>query len=228
MDQKIEEAKRQADEAAETKAVTRADVVKMMVQGMGIVIYPDKKLRLVCEKVKDDEFDDNLKMLAEALATVMRGHKGIGISAPQVGIPLQLLIVNLTGKPEDNIAVANPRVIEASEERAEQYEGCLSFPNVKVKVDRPVRVTIEAESFEGKTIKLELKGLGARVVQHEMDHLEGVLLIDHETKIRRDIIARKMKKLKARLLKRNGHAKPKKSTKANKPKKKKRKAKSRS
>jgi peptide deformylase len=195
MDQAIKAAAEKAVDAKEGEKTSREDVVKMMIKGMGVHLYPDAALRTVCETVKPDEFDDSLKMFVEAMSTVMLQHRGIGISAPQVGVNIRVLVVNLTRKNEDNIAIINPRIVEASEEMVEAKEGCLSFPGVEVKVKRPATITIEAESFEGKTITLDLKGLGARVVQHEMDHLDGKLLIDNVTGLKRDMIVRKMKKI---------------------------------
>lgn len=196
MDQSIKEAAEKAFKAGVgEKTNSRDDVVKMMVKGMGVHLYPDKALRAVCETVKPEEFDDSLKMFVEAMSTVMLQNGGIGISAPQVGVNIRVLVVNLTRKNEDNIAIINPRVIETGEEMVTAKEGCLSFPGVEVKVTRPATVTVEAESFDGKTVTLDLKGLGARVVQHEMDHLDGKLLIDNATGIKRDMIIRKMKKI---------------------------------
>ena len=195
MQKEIDRAMAKVNAGAEGKTATRQEVVDMMIQGMQVLVYPNDGLRAVCEAVKEGEFDDNMRMMVEALSTVMLRHGGIGISAPQVGVPLRLIIVNLTRKNEDNIAILNPRIIERGEKMVTMREGCLSFPKVEVNVKRPAEVKIEAESFEGKTITLELKGLGARVVQHEMDHLDGKLLIDYVGGVKRDMIKRKMKKL---------------------------------
>jgi len=187
-----------AADLPEDGAPSRDDVVKMMAQSMRVRYYPSKDLRLECEPVKEDEFTDELKMLIEAMSTVMLHYGGIGISAPQCGIPLRVIIVNLTGKSEDNIAIVNPRVIEAAEEHVTFGESCLSFPGVKVQVSRSAAIKIQAESFAGKTIDLDLKGLGALAVQHEMDHLDGKLLIDYATPTKRAMIERKLRKLHRR------------------------------
>lgn len=173
---------------------SRDEVLDMMIAGMEIVTYPHDGLRAKSEPIAEGEFTDETKMLVEALSTVMLRRGGVALAAPQCLIPLRIVIVNLSGKKEDNVAIINPRIIEASEKTARVNETSLSFPKIAVPVRRPVSVKIKAETFEGKTVDLELKGVAARVVQHAMDHLDGKLLIDHASPLKRKLIEKKLSK----------------------------------
>lgn len=165
--------------------------------------YPDPALRQKSRKVTI--FGEHLLDFSKGLAAAMLQQGGIGISAPQVGVYQRIIMVNLTGRQEDNVVLVNPSIKEESEERWTAREGCLSFPGVVVRVDRPRSIVVEADSFEGKNVVLELKDWAARVVMHEMDHLDGILLIDHASKIKKGMIKRKMKKFHRRM-KKNANA----------------------
>jgi peptide deformylase len=173
---------------------SRDEVLDMMIAGMRIVTYPHKGLRNKSEPIGEGEFTDETKMLVESLSTVMLRNGGVALTAPQCLIHLRIVIVNLSGKKEDNVAIINPRIVESSEKTARVNETSLSFPKISVPVRRPVSVKIKAETFEGKTVDLELKGVAARVVQHAMDHLDGKLLIDYASPLKRKLIEKKLSK----------------------------------
>ena len=135
-------------------------------------------LRAVSKDVKS--FDKKLKKLAKQMREAMVKAKGIGIAAPQVGINLRIFLVTLDigKKSESCFAMVNPKITKFSEETDIEEEGCLSLPGVYGKVERPSSITVEFFDIEGSRYVLELEGLNARVVQHENDHLDGVLFVD--------------------------------------------------
>lgn len=140
-----------------------------------VLHYPDPRLRLKARPVT--EFGPGLVALAARMFELMREAKGVGLAAPQVGVPLRLFVMNDTGQPEDDRVVCNP-VISDAESPAEAEEGCLSLPGVLVQVRRPARVRIAAQDAEGREWSDVSDELRSRVWQHETDHLNGVLIID--------------------------------------------------
>jgi peptide deformylase len=136
--------------------------------------YPDAALRLTANEVVD--FDDDLRRLADRMVSLMHDAQGVGLAATQVGILRRLFVF----EPDDDgaRAVVNPRIVERGEEALSEPEGCLSLQGVRVPVERETRVTLEGKDPNGEDVRWELEGLGARVVQHEIDHLDGVLIID--------------------------------------------------
>ena len=137
--------------------------------------YPDPVLRLEAQQVQD--FDDDLKQLVERMARLMQDARGVGLAANQVGVLRRVFVIQPEDEPEPR-ALVNPSIVERSEESGEDDEGCLSMQGVVVSVERPVRIRLEASDEEGKPVTLELEGLPARVAQHELDHLDGVLILD--------------------------------------------------
>jgi peptide deformylase len=136
--------------------------------------YPDVALRM---KAKDvTEFDDYLMQLVERMITLMVDAQGVGLAATQVGVLQRVFVFELEG--EGTKAVVNPRITEASTETEIEEEGCLSLEGVRVPVARSTKITVEGVDPSGEPVRFELEGLGARVVQHENDHLDGVLIID--------------------------------------------------
>jgi peptide deformylase len=136
--------------------------------------YPDVALRMKAKEVT--AFDDYLAQLAERMISVMADAQGVGLAATQLGI-LQRMFV-FEHEESGPQAVANPRLVDPSEEQAGDEEGCLSLEGVRVPVERPVRVTLVGVDPAGREVRFELEGLSARAVQHEIDHLDGVLIID--------------------------------------------------
>ncbi len=136
--------------------------------------YPDPALRMKAREVT--ELDDFLMQLVERMIALMGDAQGVGLAATQVGILQRLFVFDLEG--EGAQAVVNPRLVYPSSEKATDEEGCLSLEGIRVPVERSTKVTLEGVNPDGEPVHLELEGLSARVVQHELDHLDGVLIID--------------------------------------------------
>ena len=136
--------------------------------------YPDVALRMKAKEVT--EFDEYLMQLVERMIELMGDAQGVGLAATQVGVLQRLFVFDLEdGGPK---AVVNPRFLERSDETSTEEEGCLSLEGVRVPVERSTKVTLEGVDPSGAEVRFELEGLNARVVQHEADHLDGVLIID--------------------------------------------------
>jgi peptide deformylase len=152
--------------------------------------YPDAVLRMRAKEV--EEFDEPLGALVERMIRLMQEARGVGLAAPQIGITRRVLVFQ-TAEDEPAVGLVNPRVTAESEERTTEDEGCLSLgaATVVVPVERPATVTVEASSPGGEPLSIQAEGLEARVIQHEIDHLEGVLTIDRTTpEARRDALGR--------------------------------------
>jgi peptide deformylase len=149
--------------------------------------YPDPVLRMRAPEV--ESFDDDLKRLVERLDHLLRDANGLGLAATQIGV-LRRVFVFLPDPEQEPVALVNPRVVEASDERVSDEEGCLSLQGVVIPVERHERLTIAASTPDGEEVQLELEGLPARIAQHELDHLDGVLILDRTTaEARRDALA---------------------------------------
>jgi len=152
--------------------------------------YPDPVLRMKANDV--DEIDDSVTGLVERMQGLMSEARGVGLAAPQLGI-LRRVLVYQAGEEEPFRALVNPRVVESGEERIADDEGCLSLgaASVIVEVERPTTIVVEATSPEGEELRIEAEGLEARVIQHELDHLDGVLIIDRTSpEQRREALAK--------------------------------------
>jgi peptide deformylase len=152
--------------------------------------YPDPVLRMKANDV--DEIDDSVTGLVERMKGLMSEARGVGLAAPQLGI-LRRVLVYQAGEEEPFRALVNPRVVESGEERIVDDEGCLSLgaASVIVEVERPTTIVVEATSPEGEELRIEAEGLEARVIQHELDHLDGVLIIDRTSpEQRREALAK--------------------------------------
>ncbi len=141
-----------------------------------IVTYPDSRLRRSCQRV--DVFDERLDGLAARMLKLMHESNGIGLAAPQVGLPLRLFVCNITGEPGDDRVYVNPEIDEA-DGLAAMEEGCLSLPDVRVTVRRPSRCMIRAQDLRGQSFEQSGEGLLARCWQHETDHLDGRMIVDY-------------------------------------------------
>ena len=142
--------------------------------------YPDPVLRMEAREV--EAFDESVSALVERMTRLMEEARGVGLAAPQLGILRRVLIYQAA--EEDPVsALVNPRLVSAADEREAGEEGCLSHgaASVVVEVERPMRVTVEASTPAGEPVHVEAEGLEARVLQHELDHLDGVLTIDRTT-----------------------------------------------
>ena len=143
--------------------------------------YPDPVLRMKAREV--ETFDGSVAALVERMSRLMGEARGVGLAAPQVGI-LRRVLVYQTDEEEPANALVNPRVVTSTEEQAAEEEGCLSLgaATVVVEVERPLGVTVEASTPSGEPVWIEAEGLEARVLLHEIDHLDGVLTIDRTTR----------------------------------------------
>lgn len=173
---------------------------------LSLVIEPDPRLHIKSKPV--DKVDDEIRTLMDNMLETMYHEGGIGLSAVQVGIHKRVLVMdvergserygNVDEKASKPIYMANPEITWASEELNCYNEGCLSFPGEYSEVVRPARVTVEYLDYKNRKQTLEADGLLATCVQHEIDHLDGIVFTDHISSLKRDIILRKMKKRKKR------------------------------
>jgi peptide deformylase len=141
---------------------------------LSLVLYPDAILRTACEPV--DRFDSTLREVAEEMLELMRHHLGIGLAAPQVGLRQRLIVCRIQEHP---LVLTNLEVKNAAEPR-DFVEGCLSLPGVQVNVRRPERIRVTGYDLRGRRQSFGATGLWARVIQHELDHLNGVLICDYQ------------------------------------------------
>ncbi|MBI3404387.1 MAG: peptide deformylase [Acidobacteria bacterium] len=158
-----------------------------------IVKYPDPILEKPGSPVK--KFDVEFQKLTEDMFETMYAAQGVGLAAPQVGLSMQLTVIDVTtGKnPEAKLVLANPEIIHSEGEQREE-EGCLSLPGYRGSVIRPQYVTIRAQNAKGETYEMRGEGLLARAFCHEIDHLHGVLFIQHLNMLKRDLIKRAIRK----------------------------------
>jgi peptide deformylase len=140
--------------------------------------YPDPVLRMRAREVEN--FDGDLRRLVERMTQLMRDASGVGLAATQIGI-IRRVFVFQTDPEADPVAVVNPVVVERSDETSVEDEGCLSLQGVQMPVERPISIRIEGRDLEGGELSLDLTDHAARVVQHELDHLDGVLILDRTT-----------------------------------------------
>ncbi len=141
-----------------------------------VVHYPDPVLRRVAEPVQ--EFGPALAETVQAMFQRMQKSSGVGLAAPQVGISQRILVLNPSGEPQDDLALVNPTILARSGPETWYDEGCLSFPGIYAEIKRPDRCTVRAQDLEGRAFEKEYDGFVSRIIQHEFDHLEGVLLVD--------------------------------------------------
>jgi peptide deformylase len=142
--------------------------------------YPDPVLRMKAREV--ETLDGSVAALVERMSRLMDEARGVGLAAPQLGI-LRRVLVYQTAEEDPVSALVNPRIVSSTDEQAAEEEGCLSLgaATVVVEVERPLAVTVEASTPSGEPVRIEAEGLDARVLQHEIDHLDGVLTIDRTT-----------------------------------------------
>lgn len=160
-----------------------------------LIILPDPTLRLVSKPAR--QVDAPLRKLAADMLDTMYDAPGIGLAAIQIGEPVRMLVIDLAkeGEPKAPQIFINPEVIDSSDERSVYEEGCLSIPDYYAEVERPAKVRVKFVDEQGKAQEIEAEGLLATCLQHEIDHLNGVLFIDHISKLKRDMVVKKFKKL---------------------------------
>ena len=159
-----------------------------------ILVVPDPVLKLVSEPV--EKVDDELRALMDDMLETMYEAPGIGLAAIQIGVPKRVIVMDIAG-PDDPKApryFVNPEIVWASEDTAPYEEGCLSVPEIYDEVERPARVKLRYLNYAGEPVEEDAEGLYAVCIQHEMDHLEGVLFIDHLSRLKRERAVAKVKK----------------------------------
>jgi peptide deformylase len=159
-----------------------------------IIILPDPKLRLVSEPVK--AVDDHIRELLDDMVETMHDAPGIGLAAAQIGVLKRLVVIDLAKKeePPQPQYFVNPEIVWSSDEKSVYEEGCLSIPEYYEEVERPARIRAKFLDREGKSQEIEAEGLLATALQHEIDHTNGVLFIDHISKLKRDRVTKKFVK----------------------------------
>ncbi len=158
-----------------------------------IVKYGDLILHQVCDPVT--VFDAELEKLSKNMVGTMYAAPGYGLAAPQVGVAKRLIVLDVSvgEKPDSLIVLANPEIVNADGDQYEE-EGCLSIPNFTARVHRPFSLVVSGQDIHGNEKVVEGQGILSRVLSHEIDHLNGILFIDHLGVIKRDIIRRKIRK----------------------------------
>lgn len=161
-----------------------------------IITAPDPRLKVTCEPVA--AVDASIAKLMDDMLETMYLAPGIGLAAPQVGVTKRVLVVDVSPKdgPRDPIRMANPEVVWRSDERAVYEEGCLSLPDQYAEVERPEKVRFRYLDENGVLQEREAEGLLATCIQHEIDHLDGIIFVDHLSALKRRMILRKLAKLK--------------------------------
>jgi peptide deformylase len=164
---------------------------------LDIVTYPDKFLKNVTQDV--DNIDGKLQSLIDNMGATMYQAPGIGLAAIQVGIDKSLLVYDIAPKEEGRLlnVLINPKIISKEGEVLSEDEGCLSVPDLRANVKRAARILVEAVDRDGNPLRIEAEGLLAIVLQHEIDHLNGTLIVDHVSALKRQMYTRRVvKKLK--------------------------------
>jgi peptide deformylase len=159
-----------------------------------IIVLPDKQLRLVSKPV--ERVTAELRKLADDMLETMYAAPGIGLAAIQVAQPIRLITMDLAKKEDDESkprprVFINPEILSSSEERSTYEEGCLSIPEYYEEVERPARVRVRFTDLDGKVHEEDAEGLFATCIQHEIDHLNGVLFVDYLSKLKRDRVLKK-------------------------------------
>jgi peptide deformylase len=168
-----------------------------------IIILPDKQLRLVSKKI--DKVTSDIRQLADDMFETMYAAPGIGLAAIQVAEPVRLITMDLAKKNEEGEVnpqprvFINPEILSSSEERSIYEEGCLSIPEYYEEVERPAKVRVRFTDLDGKVHEEDAEGLFATCIQHEIDHLNGILFIDYLSKLKRDRVQKKFSKAAKRV-----------------------------
>ena len=160
-----------------------------------LIILPDPILRQVSKPL--ERVDASVRKLADNMLATMYDAPGIGLAAIQIGEPVRMLVIDLAKEDETPApqVFINPEVLDSSDARSVYEEGCLSIPDYYAEVERPASVRVKYLDRDGKLQEIEAEGLMATCLQHEIDHLTGVLFIDHISKLKRDMVVKKFKKL---------------------------------
>ena len=160
-----------------------------------ILTAPDPRLKQVSNPV--EMVDDEIRALMDDMLETMYAAPGIGLAAIQIGVPKRVIVIDLAHEGEEPrpMYFANPEIIEKAEDTAPYEEGCLSVPDLYEEVERPATCRVRFLDYQNELREMDCEGLLATCIQHEMDHLEGVLFIDHLSRLKRDMVVRKFTKL---------------------------------
>jgi peptide deformylase len=160
-----------------------------------VITLPDPVLRQVSVPV--ETVDAAVRTLMDDMLETMYDAPGIGLAAVQVGVPRRVIVLDVAGDDEAPapLKLVNPRIVTASEARRVYEEGCLSIPDTRIEIERPAGVTVAYVDEHGQTREIAAEGLLATALQHEIDHLDGRLIIDYLSRLKRDIVIRKFRKL---------------------------------
>ena len=166
-------------------------------QLMPIVLAPDRRMKLTCKPV--ERVDDDVRTLMENMLETMYDAPGIGLAAPQVGDDRRVIVVDVAREGEEPrpYLMANPELTWVSDEQVMMNEGCLSLPEVFVDVERPERISVAYTDQDNAVHEIEADGLFARCIQHEIDHLNGILHVDYLSRIKRYLTLRKLARTKS-------------------------------
>ena len=159
-----------------------------------LVYYGNSTLASVAEPVKN--IDDNIIDIINNMFEVMYREKGVGLAAPQIDLNKRIIVVDPDGEMRNKIALINPEIVSFSDTVAPYEEGCLSLPGLNADVVRPAEIVVKGLSPAGDIVKYEASGLLARIIQHEIDHLDGILFIDRIEKYMKDEFRAELKKIK--------------------------------
>jgi len=159
-----------------------------------IITAPDQRLRVVSDRVKT--VDDGVRALMDDMLETMYDAPGIGLAAIQIGVPKRVIVMDLAGPEEEPapLFLVNPEILDPSESQAIYEEGCLSVPDFFDEVERSAACRVKFLDYHGKPQMIDAEGLFATCIQHEIDHLEGILFVDHLSRLKRERILRKLKK----------------------------------
>ena len=161
-----------------------------------IVYAPDPILKKICSPIP--QVDSHHREIIKEMYKVMYEENGVGLAAPQVGLDMRIFIVDPCAREEEKkpLTMINPVLLSIDEQQVSYEEGCLSFPEHFAEIDRPNKLKIEYLDQDNKKQFLTTEGFTSRIIQHELDHLNGILFVDHLSRLKRDVVIRKMKKFK--------------------------------
>src|SRR3990172_5246491 len=159
-----------------------------------IITLPDHLLRKASARI--ERVDEDIRKLAGDMLETMYAAPGVGLAAVQVGVPIRLVVLDTAkdGEKPRSLVLINPEIVTLGSEMRLHEEGCLSIPDVRIDIERPASLTLRYIDGDGKPQELNAEGLLATAIQHEIDHLNGKLIIDFLSRLKRDMVVRKMKK----------------------------------
>ena len=158
---------------------------------MKLIFGPNKVLKQKSEPFSDDEFGEEAELLAQSMLKIMKGFGGVGLAAIQLGLPKRILVGEADG---EEFVLINPEIIELSDKEVPFEEGCLSFPMKSYSINRPSEISVLFRNTDGSKAEKNFSGLAARIIQHEIDHLNGITILDKISPFKRSLYVKKMKK----------------------------------